>query len=56
MLDIGKPGVRTHIERALEVMAYSDELREELERNCQDGLTRKPDWQNLKRVQNWLFA
>jgi predicted Zn-dependent protease len=56
MLDTQKKGVRQHIDNALEVMAYSDELREELQRNCQDGLTRKPDWDNLKRVQNWLFA
>lgn len=56
MLDTEKKGVREHIDRALEVMAYSDELREELQRNCQDGLTRKPDWENLKRVQNWLLA
>lgn len=54
MLETGKTGVRDHIEIASQVMTASDELQSELLSNIDDGLTRKPDWQNLKRVQKWL--
>jgi predicted Zn-dependent protease len=54
MLDAGKTGVRDHIEMADRVMAASDELRDEVMKNIEDGLTRKPDWPSLKRVQGWL--
>lgn len=56
MLECDKKGVREHIDRAAQVMAMSSELHEEVGKNCQDGLQRKPDWKNLQRVQNWLFG
>lgn len=56
MLECDKKGVREHIDRAAQVMSMSQELRDEVERNCQDGLTRKPDWATLQRVRDWLFG
>lgn len=55
MLDCEKSGVRSHIDRAMEVMMASSELREEVQRNIEDGLQRKPDWKSLLRVRRWLF-
>ena len=53
-LETGKTGVRDHIETALQVMDASEELRSEVMQNIEEGLTRKPDWKSLKRVQKWL--
>ncbi|MEM8639562.1 MAG: hypothetical protein AAGG51_12215 [Cyanobacteria bacterium P01_G01_bin.54] len=55
MLDSGEKGVRKHIEVAQETMSLSSELRDDVLENIKDGLERKPDWANLKRVQKWLF-
>lgn len=56
MLETGKKGVRQHIELVQNIILVSAELREEIEQNIQDGLTRKPDWKSLLRVQDWLFG
>ncbi|MDB9524867.1 hypothetical protein PN498_02610 [Oscillatoria sp. CS-180] len=55
MLDSGKKGVRDHIDEALHVMMLSSELKEEVKQNLEEGLSRKPDWKSLQRVQKWLF-
>lgn len=55
MLETAQPGVRQHIEMAGQIMLAVPELKEEVERNCEDGLTRKPDWKSLNRVRSWLF-
>ncbi|HIK14863.1 MAG TPA: hypothetical protein IGS53_06155 [Leptolyngbyaceae cyanobacterium M33_DOE_097] len=55
MLDGGKKGVRPHIEVAQQIVMISAELREEIEQNIADGLTRKPDWKSMERVKAWLF-
>lgn len=56
MLETGKKGVRQHIELVQNIILVSAELREEIEQNIQDGLTRKPEWKSLLRVQDWLFG
>ena len=55
MLESDKKGVRQHIELVQQIILVAAELREEVEHNIQDGLTRKPDWKSLQRVQAWLF-
>lgn len=55
MLETDKKGVRDHIEIAQQIMMAMSELREEVKKNCEEGLTRKPDWKALKRVNSWLF-
>lgn len=55
MLDADKKGVRQHIEVAQQITMISSELREEIEQNIEDGLTRKPGWKSLERVKQWLF-
>jgi hypothetical protein len=54
MLETKKKGVRTHIELTQQIMMVSDELRDEVNSNIEDGLTRKPDWKSLTQVKNWL--
>jgi predicted Zn-dependent protease len=56
MLETETSGVRSHIEVAQQIMALDAQIRQDIEENIQDGLTRKPDWKSLERVKNWLFA
>lgn len=53
-LEAGKTGVRDHIEVASQVMNVSEELHTEVMQNIEEGLTRKPDWKSLQRIQKWL--
>ncbi|WP_421655466.1 tetratricopeptide repeat protein [Leptothermofonsia sp. ETS-13] len=55
MLDTSKKGVREHVEVAQQLMMAIADLREEVQQNIEEGLTRKPDWKNLQRVKAWLF-
>lgn len=55
MLDTAKKGVRPHIETAQQLMMAVPELHDEVRQNIEDGLTRKPEWESLKRVKAWLF-
>jgi predicted Zn-dependent protease len=55
MLETGKKGVREHIDEALQVMMMSSDLKDEIQQNLEEGLSRKPDWKSLQRVQKWLF-
>jgi predicted Zn-dependent protease len=55
MLDTAQKGVRQHVEIAGQIILISPELREEVQQNIEEGLSRKPDWKSLKRVKSWLF-
>jgi len=55
MLDADQKGVRPHIELAQQIMMASEELRNEIAQNFEDGKARKPDWKSLERVQSWIF-
>lgn len=55
MLETAQKGVRQHIELAQQLVMAVPELREEVQRNFEEGLKRKPDWKALQRVQAWLF-
>jgi predicted Zn-dependent protease len=54
MLELNKKGVRTHVEVAQQLTMAIPELREEVEKNIEDGLTRKPGWASMERVKAWL--
>ena len=54
MLALGEKGVRDHVEKAQYMINQRDELRQEVEANIEDGLKRKPDWQELIKVKKWL--
>jgi len=55
MIESGHKGVRQHIETAQQLIVAVEELRDEVKKNLEEGLSRKPDWQGLKKVNNWLF-
>ncbi|MEO1520438.1 MAG: hypothetical protein AAFU78_06640 [Cyanobacteria bacterium J06633_2] len=55
MLETQKKGVRDHVEFAQQVMMAVAELKEEVKKNCEEGLSRKPGWKALTRVYKWLF-
>lgn len=55
MLETAHSGVRQHVEVAGQLIMAVPELREEVERNFEEGLSRRPEWKSLKRVQSWLF-
>jgi predicted Zn-dependent protease len=56
MLEAGQPGVRQHVQAAQEMLALDSQLRQQVQETLEEGLSRKPDWDSLKRVQNWLKA
>jgi predicted Zn-dependent protease len=55
LLETAQKGVRQHVEIAQQLVMAVPELREEVQRNFEEGLSRKPDWKSLLRVQAWLF-
>lgn len=54
MLETGQSGVRKHIDVVKQMMALESEVRRDLFESIDDGLSRKPDWENLSRVKKWL--
>lgn len=54
MLETGQKGVRPHVEAALQMMAMNAEIRQEVEENLTDGLQRRPEWEELQKIQYWL--
>lgn len=55
MLELDEKGVRSHVERAIQMIMVDSDWRDEVQKNIAEGLQRKPDWKNLTRVKNWLF-
>lgn len=55
MLEVGKTGVRKHIEIVQEQIEANPDIRRELLDSIEDGLNRKPDWKSLNRIKSWLF-
>ena len=54
LLGTGSKGVRKHIELVEKFMGYSEEIRQDVADNIEDGLQRKPDWPELQKVKKWL--
>lgn len=55
MLETSQKGVRQQVELAGQLVMAVEELREEVQRNFEEGLKRKPNWKSLSRVQSWIF-
>ena len=55
MLETGEKGVRKHIEIAQQAIGFDERIRDTIKENVDEGLTRKPDWKSLQRVNKWLF-
>jgi predicted Zn-dependent protease len=54
MLETKEKGVREHIE-AIQQLILTEEIHTQIVENIQDGFSRKPEWDSLKRIQKWLF-
>ncbi|MEH2388119.1 MAG: hypothetical protein V7K14_20580 [Nostoc sp.] len=55
MLETGQKGLREHIDVAQQLIYVNEEWSDEIKNSIEDGLSRKPDWQSLTKVKNWLF-
>lgn len=55
ILDSGRKGVREHVELATQLVMSVEEVQADIRENFKEGLTRKPDWNSLKKVENWIF-
>ncbi|MEH2055002.1 MAG: hypothetical protein V7K97_02225 [Nostoc sp.] len=55
MLETKQKGLREHIDIAQQLIFVNEEWQDEIKSSIQDGLSRKPDWQSLTKVKNWLF-
>jgi predicted Zn-dependent protease len=54
MLETGAKGVREHIEIVQRVMVMAPELAGELQESIADGLQRRPGWDAMEKVKQWL--
>lgn len=54
LLETNSKGVREHIEFLQKALFVVPDLKKELQNSIEDGLNRKPDWQALKKIKNWL--
>ncbi|MBE9067490.1 hypothetical protein IQ260_12560 [Leptolyngbya cf. ectocarpi LEGE 11479] len=55
ILDSNRKGVREHVELATQLVMSVEEIQAEIRQNFKEGLTRKPEWNSLKRVEKWIF-
>ena len=55
MLETGQTGLRQHVDFAQQLIFVNPDWREEVKNSIEDGFNRKPDWQSLAKVKNWLF-
>lgn len=56
MLETKQSGVRQHIDIVQQIIALDSESRQDIQHNLEEGLSRKPDWESLTRIRNWLFT
>ena len=54
LLETNSKGVREHIEFIKRALLIVPELQKELKLSIEDGLNRKPNWDNLKKIKIWL--
>jgi len=56
MLGAGEKGVRKHIDIVQQAIGFDERIKSTIKENIEEGLTRKPDWNGLQRVNKWLFG
>ncbi len=54
LLETNSKGVRDHIEFVKRALIVAPDIASELKTSIEDGLKRKPDWQSLIKIKNWL--
>jgi predicted Zn-dependent protease len=56
LLEAKQKGVREHVEIAQRMVKGSEEAKEQVESSFLDGLQRKPEWEALIKVRDWIAA
>lgn len=56
MLANKRSGVREQVEIAAQMMSFDKEIAQSVMDNIEDGLKRKPGWQELERIKQWLVS
>ena len=54
LLETKSKGVRGQVELVKKLLVAFPELEKDLKNSIADGLDRKPDWQALRKVRDWL--
>ena len=54
LLETKSKGVRDHIDLVKRALIVMPELEQELRDSIEDGLVRRPDWESLRKIKNWL--
>ena len=54
LLGTKSKGVRSHIDLIKKILFAMPDMEKELLSSIDDGLSRKPDWAELKKVKTWL--
>ena len=54
LLETNSKGVRDHIDYVKRAMLVLPGLEKELKESFEDGLSRKPNWEPLIKIKNWL--
>ena len=54
LLETSSKGVREHIDLVKRAILVMPEIEKDLKESIDDGLKRKPDWESLKKIKNWL--
>ena len=54
LLETNSKGVREHIDFVKRAILVLPDLEKELKASIQDGLNRKPNWQSLEKIKDWL--
>ena len=54
LLETNSKGVRDHIDFVKRAILVLPEVEKELKESFEDGLSRKPNWESLLKIKNWL--
>lgn len=55
LLETAQKGVREQVDAAAQLVTIVPEFKDEVKRNFEEGLSRRPDWKSLERVKTWIF-
>lgn len=55
LLDANQKGVREHVEAAQNWLMLLKDLKPEIVENFEEGLRRRPNWQSLIKVRDWVI-
>jgi cytochrome c-type biogenesis protein CcmH/NrfG len=56
LMENSQPGVRAEVEAAQNWLMIMSDLKPEIEGNFEEAKKRRPDWQNLTKVEKWIFS